>query len=121
MTTGPDQADPDTRARTHLANERTFLAWFRTGIALIALGIAAAQFLTRDVLPGVPVVRILGTILAASGITLVGIGAWRYAPGRDRIDAADFQPARWSILVTTAAAVATGVIAIAFVWLLEPR
>ncbi|MGI8703686.1 MAG: DUF202 domain-containing protein [Candidatus Limnocylindrales bacterium] len=24
------RADPETRARTHLANERTFLAWFRT-------------------------------------------------------------------------------------------
>ena len=37
--------DPDTRARTHLANERTFLAWFRTGHHALALGIAGAQFL----------------------------------------------------------------------------
>jgi uncharacterized membrane protein YidH (DUF202 family) len=35
----------ESRARTHLANERTFLAWLRTGIALISLGLAAAQFL----------------------------------------------------------------------------
>lgn len=31
--------------RFSLANERTFLAWLRTGLALIAGGLAAAQFL----------------------------------------------------------------------------
>lgn len=31
--------------RFSLANERTFLAWIRTGLALIAGGLAAAQFL----------------------------------------------------------------------------
>jgi putative membrane protein len=31
--------------RFSLANERTFLAWVRTGLALIAGGMAAAQFL----------------------------------------------------------------------------
>jgi putative membrane protein len=116
----PDRPDPDSRARTHLANERTFLAWFRTGIALIALGIAAAQFLTRGAGSGVPVVEIMATILALSGIFVVGIGAWRYGTGRDRIETATFRPANWSILVTTVAAIATGIIAIAFVWLLRP-
>lgn len=33
--------------RFSLANERTFLAWIRTGLALIAGGLAAAQFLPR--------------------------------------------------------------------------
>jgi len=32
--------------RFSLANERTFLAWIRTGLALIAGGLAVAQFLT---------------------------------------------------------------------------
>jgi putative membrane protein len=40
--------------RFSLANERTFLAWLRTGLALIGGGLAVAQFLsggiTRDVL-----------------------------------------------------------------------
>jgi putative membrane protein len=31
--------------RFSLANERTFLAWVRTGLALVAGGLAAAQFL----------------------------------------------------------------------------
>jgi putative membrane protein len=32
--------------RFSLANERTFLAWIRTGLALVAGGLAAAQFLS---------------------------------------------------------------------------
>jgi uncharacterized membrane protein YidH (DUF202 family) len=51
------RVDLESRARTHLANERTFLAWLRTGIALIGLGLAAAQFLERQVLPGLPLIR----------------------------------------------------------------
>jgi putative membrane protein len=38
-TTAPDY-------RFSLANERTFLAWLRTGLALIGGGLAVAQFLT---------------------------------------------------------------------------
>lgn len=31
-------------ARDHMANERTLLAWIRTGIALIAIGLAFSKF-----------------------------------------------------------------------------
>ena len=34
----------DSRLREHLANERTFLAWLRTSIALIGFGLAIARF-----------------------------------------------------------------------------
>jgi putative membrane protein len=112
--------DLDSRARTHLANERTFLAWFRTGVTLIALGLAAGQFLTRDVAPGLPLVRALSTILAASGVALVLVGARRYLNARARIDAETFHPAGTSILLGTAAAVVVGGLAVVFVWLLRP-
>src|SRR5262249_24707037 len=121
---GPEpggRADPDSRARTHLANERTFIAWFRTGVAMIALGIAAAQFLSHDAFGGVPVVRVLATLLVVGGTVLVCVGAVRYTTGRVRIDAAAFRPAHWSIVVTTVAAVVTGLIAIVFVWVLQPK
>jgi len=36
-------SDPD--ARFTLANERTFLAWIRTALALVAAGLAVAEFL----------------------------------------------------------------------------
>lgn len=34
----------DTKLREHLANERTFLAWIRTAIALIGLGFVIVKF-----------------------------------------------------------------------------
>jgi putative membrane protein len=34
----------DTKLREHLANERTFLAWVRTSVALIGLGFVIVKF-----------------------------------------------------------------------------
>jgi putative membrane protein len=48
--------------RFSLANERTFLAWLRTGLALVGGGLAVAQFLPGDRLP-----RVLGIVLLAIG------------------------------------------------------
>ncbi len=41
--TEPDEREPDPRFT--FANERTFLAWNRTALALIATGVAATQLL----------------------------------------------------------------------------
>ena len=60
-------ADPDTRARTHLANERTFLAWFRTGITLVALGLAGAQLLGGESDQERSVVVLLATLVIVTG------------------------------------------------------
>jgi putative membrane protein len=51
--------------RFSLANERTFLAWVRTGLALIAGGLATAQFL--------PELR-LSYLREALAISLLGLG-----------------------------------------------
>ena len=40
-----EQTGQDPDPRFTFANERTFLAWNRTALALIAAGLAAAQFL----------------------------------------------------------------------------
>ena len=116
----PEQgsADPDSRARTHLANERTFLAWFRTGLTLIAFGLIGGQFLSSEV---GGLVSILSTVAVGTGVFLVLVGARRYASGRELIDAAVFRPAGLSIHVATAAAVVAGVLAILFLWLLPGR
>jgi len=45
MTPEADGVEPD--ARFTYANERTFLAWNRTALALIATGVAATQLLPR--------------------------------------------------------------------------
>jgi putative membrane protein len=112
--------DPDSRARTHLANERTFLAWLRTGITLIALGLAAAQFLDPDVFAGVPLVALLSTVVIAMGAFTVGVGMYRYRVGVRRIDAEAFRPANASLVVASVLAFAVAVLAIGFVWAMHP-
>jgi putative membrane protein len=107
--------DPDSRARTHLANERTYLAWFRTGITLVALGLAAAQFLAPGTTGGDVFVRGLSLTVIITGAFLLIVGGQRYVQGRRRIDEAAFRPAANSILVTAVAGIVTAVLAALFV------
>lgn len=41
-------------ARDHLASERTFLAWLRTSLSLVSIGIAITQLLALPALVGTP-------------------------------------------------------------------
>ena len=113
----PMAVDPDSRARTHLANERTFLAWFRTGIGLIALGLAAAQFLDPT---GQGLVRVLATLVIGTGAVLVVVGMVRYDRGRKAIDATSFRPASRSIAIAAGLALLAALVAVGFVWVLRP-
>jgi putative membrane protein len=69
---GPSQPD-DLDYRFSLANERTFLAWIRTAIALVAGGVAAAKALDFDsevwrwIVAAPPIVG--GGALAADAVT----------------------------------------------------
>jgi putative membrane protein len=65
----PDEAeDEEPDVRFTFANERTFLAWNRTALALIATGVAATQLLPKfDIAFGR---RILGLPLIALGAVL---------------------------------------------------
>jgi putative membrane protein len=62
-------ATPD--YRFSLANERTFLAWIRTGLALVAGGLATAQFL-----PPLPITH-LREVIAVALLLLGGAVAVR--------------------------------------------
>jgi putative membrane protein len=64
--------DPDYRFT--LANERTFLAWLRTSLALIAAGVAVVQLVPEFGVPGGR--RAIGMVLVGLGL-LVSIGGTR--------------------------------------------
>jgi putative membrane protein len=59
--------------RFSFANERTFLAWNRTALALIVSGLAGAEFLDFD---GAELVIALPLILLGTTIALVSYGNW---------------------------------------------
>jgi putative membrane protein len=70
-----DAADSEPDVRFTFANERTFLAWNRTALALIATGVAATQLLPKfDVEFGR---RLLGLPLIALGAVLA-VTSYRY-------------------------------------------
>ena len=64
-----DESEPDTRFT--YANERTFLAWNRTALALIATGVAATQLLPDLHVAGGG--RILGLPMIALGAVVAVI------------------------------------------------
>ncbi|MBD1541891.1 DUF202 domain-containing protein [Arthrobacter sp. IA7] len=70
----PGGTEPDPRFT--LANERTFLAWIRTSLALLAGGIAVEAF-TTDVFPE-PVRRGLSVLLLLLGMLLSAGSAIRW-------------------------------------------
>jgi putative membrane protein len=106
------------RARDHLANERTFLAWVRTGAAIVIFGFAIGRFSiairqlttflghpTRTI--GVSVWMGAGAII--SGVLLVIAGLIRYRRTRMQLDSGTFQPAGFVLDLVTILTVLFGV------------
>jgi putative membrane protein len=72
----PDRRVDATR-RTHLANERTYLAWLRSGLTALAVGLGVAKFLP-DFSKGEswPYV-VLGIGFCVLGMLMIGTGIRR--------------------------------------------
>jgi len=86
--------------RVHLANERTLLAWIRTGIALMAFGFAIARFgvFLRQVASANPLIgraaqgmgsAWVGAALVALGMLANALATIRYAHIRRAIERGD--------------------------------
>ncbi len=93
----------------HSANERTFLAWVRTGIAVIAFGFVLEKFnlfilalaasasaevgsaIRTDRLSG-PVGRYEGLAFMLTGVILLGLGYWRFSRTERLIEAPEPRP-----------------------------
>ena len=90
------------RARDHLANERTFLAWVRTSVAIVVFGFAIGRFaiamrqLTEfqghvSKTAGLSVWMGMSAILA--GVAMMVAGLARYRKTRAQLDEGKFEPA----------------------------
>lgn len=75
--TGPVPVEVDIDYRFTLANERTFLAWIRTSLALLAASVAVVQFVP-DV--GTSAIReTFGIVLAVLAACSAAGASWRWA------------------------------------------
>jgi len=90
------------RARDHLANERTFLAWVRTGAAIVVFGFAIGRFaiamrqltaLQGQVIRTAALSVWMGSGAIVAGVVMVMAGLVRYRKTRQQIDSGSFEPA----------------------------
>ena len=99
--------------RDHLANERTFLAWFRTAISLLGFGILIAKlrFLEAGagLGPGAGVRSTrLGLAFAVGGLLTLVLAAWQYTRTRRMIDSGEYRSPVSVIAAFSAVALALG-------------
>jgi putative membrane protein len=89
-------------ARDHLANERTFLAWVRTGVAIVVFGFAIGRFAVAirqfGEMQGKPVTSVgwsvwFGTLAILAGVALTIGGLIRYRLVRAQLERGAFEAA----------------------------
>ncbi|MGV0023767.1 YidH family protein [Phormidesmis priestleyi] len=112
------------RQPEHQANERTFLAWLRTAIALIGFGFAIARFglflhqlqltLTQQPDPRDPLFNseTLGVGLVVFGILTIALAAWRYNQVFGQIERGDYRPSRLLVWVMTGVVIVFGTLSL---------
>jgi putative membrane protein len=112
---GVRDAETEPDVRYTLANERTFLAWNRTALALVVAGLGIVQLLPP--FPGVPWGRhVLGVPLIAFGAVVAAVAYWEL--GRNQTAMRRGQPLPRSPLPRVLAVMITGIAVLAAVVLL---
>jgi putative membrane protein len=91
--TPPDEPGvDDATRRTRLANERTYLAWWRTGLTSLAVAVGVGR-IAPDVSNGARwPYELVGAGFAAIGVVLLWIGYSRTRAVEDALDRGEFAP-----------------------------
>ncbi len=129
MNNTPNKID---RQREHQANERTFLAWLRTSIALIGFGFAIARFglflrqlnvaLAQQEPDVNPVFNSenLGITFVVFGIVAIALAAWRYNQVFWEIERGDYRPHRLPVWIMTGVVIILGILSLPLLLLRNP-
>jgi putative membrane protein len=104
-----DESEPDYRFT--LANERTFLAWVRTALALLAAAVALGHLLPGF---GPDAVRKIGALaLAVLAALTAAVGVWRWRRVQDALDGGAPMPrAQFSWVLSSALVLVSIVVAL---------
>ena len=116
----PDRGElepaPDAARRTHLANERTYLAWWRTGLTALASGVAIGRLVPSLTHQTRWPYAILGAGFAALGIVVIGYGFVRQREVRDAVCRGSFEhPHDTMLIALTGISVALGTLLLVLV------
>ena len=127
-----DPLPPKDRTTEYLANERTFLAWVRTCIAVISLGFVIAKFsvwmreLAVRLMPGKPIPATgmsmpMGIVMIGFGGVLIVLAAWHYHCVNRAIERGEVRANRALVVSVTFAIAALSVAVIVYMLLTESQ
>jgi putative membrane protein len=107
------------RIRDHLANERTYLAWMRSGIALLGFGVLIVRIrvLSPPLAPHPPGFGWkLGLAFSIVGLLMVGLSSLHYFGVRNDIEEDAYDPPdRW-VLVSTLVLLCLGAFVVLYIF-----
>ena len=100
-----------TNTSDHLSNERTFLAWSRTGVALMGLGFVIVKFalFVRELSSALGSIKVfpvkgysavVGVLMVALGAVITGLAYFRYRIISQQIENEAFYPTKWPVSYT---------------------
>jgi putative membrane protein len=82
---GSFDADGDATRRTHLANERTYLAWWRTGLTSLGVAVAVGKIVPPLTSGASWPYEVLGVAFALLGGFFIAYGAMRMRTVREHV------------------------------------
>jgi putative membrane protein len=124
------ELDPDKIEAEILANERTFLAWVRTSIAVMTLGFVIARFSLwmREMSLGVNpamyvrhtgISAVIGECMIGAGGVLTAFAAWRYHVVHRSIQRGEIEADPTMVAAVTAIVLAAVVALIVYIVILS--
>ena len=130
---------PADHSQQHLANERTFLSWLRTSIALIGLGFIVARFglFLREFglvvkntsnsndaaavsLFGHYQSSLIGISIVILGIALILLALRNYLTNRSQIEKGFYIPSNFNIFAASLSIVFLGILIIVYLFVVLP-
>jgi putative membrane protein len=121
-----DNTKPTGNPSDHLANERTFLAWIRTSVAIMGFGFVVVKFSLfikqislvladkQVVLPGKGYSSQIGTLLVGLGVFIALFSYLRYRITEKQLINRAYKPSLVPSLFTTIALVIIGVLLVIY-------
>ena len=106
------------RLANHLSNERTFLAWLRTAIAMMGFGVVIVRL--RYLAPGASVAHghlhatQLGLMFCVIGLGMVVFALWNFFAVRRAIEADEHQSSSMGVVIFAASILVLGIAAVIY-------
>ena len=92
MSNAPDNEAGDALRRTRLANERTYLAWWRTGLASLAVGLGAGRLVPALTKGAAWPYELIGTAFGLTGIALIAFAYVRQRRVEEALSRGGYAP-----------------------------